>query len=238
MIGLISSLDQFLFHLANGAWVSPMLDRLMPALSVAGNAGALWLVSLGVLAILGGNTGRRMALAGLLGLAAGFLASDLVKEITMRPRPFAALPDVRLLVPEPGSYAFPSGHTTSAFAAASGTVLAAKRLLGRVPAWGWGMLALAAAIAYSRIYVGVHWPTDDAAGMLVGTACGWSASRLATRRGKSEGQDRPEETRDASEEAPEVECQPIRYRGGDETRNTHTAGGGRPLDRRLLQART
>ena len=136
-----------------------MLDRLMPALSVAGNAGAVWLGLLGALASLGGNTGRRMALAGLVGLAAGFLASDLVKEITMRPRPFAALPDVRLLVPEPGSYAFPSGHTTSAFAAASGTVLAAKRLLGRVPAWGWGMLALAAAIAYSRIYVGVHWPT-------------------------------------------------------------------------------
>ena len=210
MIGFIGSLDQFLFHLANGAWVSPMLDRLMPALSVAGNAGAVWLGLLGTLAILGGNTGRRMALAGLVGLAAGFLASDLVKEITMRPRPFAALPDVRLLVPEPGSYAFPSGHTTSAFAASSGTVLAAKRLLGRVPAWGWGMLALAAVLAYSRIYVGVHWPTDDAAGMLVGTACGWSGSRLATRRGKSEGPDRPEQTRDASEEAPEVECQPIR----------------------------
>ncbi len=110
MMGFIGSLDQFLFHLANGAWVSPMLDRLMPALSVAGNAGAVWLGLLGALAILGGNTGRRMALAGLVGLAAGFLASDLVKEITMRPRPFAALPDVRLLVPEPGSYAFPSGH--------------------------------------------------------------------------------------------------------------------------------
>ena len=71
------------------------------------------------------------------------------------------------------------------------------------------MLALTAAIAYARIYVGVHWPTDDAAGMLVGTACGWSGIRLTTRWGKSEGPDRPEETRDASEEAPEVECQPI-----------------------------
>ena len=49
MIGFIGSLDQFLFHLANGAWVSPMLDRLMPALSVAGNAGAVWLACWGLL---------------------------------------------------------------------------------------------------------------------------------------------------------------------------------------------
>lgn len=209
MICFISSLDQSLFHLANGAWVSLALDRLMPALSVAGNAGAVWLGLLGALAILGGNTGRKMALAGLVSLAVGFLASDLVKEITMRPRPFAALPDVRLLVPEPGSYALPSGHATSAFAAASGAVLAAKRLLGRVPAWGWEMLALAAAVAYSRIYVGVHWPTDVAAGILLGAACGWIGSRLATRRGKSGKPDRPEETGGSREDVREVEYQSV-----------------------------
>lgn len=66
----------------------------------------------------------------------------------MRPRPFLSLPDVRLLVSSPHSYAFPYGHITDAFAAASGAVLAAKRLLGRVSLWGWAMLALAAAISY------------------------------------------------------------------------------------------
>jgi undecaprenyl-diphosphatase len=185
MIGYIFSLDQFLLHLVNGVWTSPALDRLMPALSAAGNIGVLWLGLLGALAILGRKTGRKMALVGLIALAIGFVISDLLKEITMLPRPFTTLPDVRLLVPKPGSYAFPSGHATSAFAAASGTVLTAKRLLGRVPAWGWGMLALAAAVAYSRIYVGVHWPTDVVAGILLGTTCGWVGSRLVTRWGKS-----------------------------------------------------
>jgi undecaprenyl-diphosphatase len=207
MIGYIISLDQVLFHLVNGVWVSPPLDRLMPALSAAGNAGVIWLGLLGALAVLGGKTGRKMALAGLIALAIGFVTSGLLKEITMLPRPFATLPDVRLLVPEPRSYALPSGHATSAFAAASGAVLAAKRLLGRVPAWGWGMLALATAIAYSRIYVGVHWPTDVAAGILLGMACGWIGSRLARRREKSGRPDRPEETESSREEVSEVKYQ-------------------------------
>src|SRR5215204_911284 len=98
----------------------------------------------------------------------------LTKEMTMRPRPFAVLHHVRLLVSVPRSYAFPSGHTTNAFAASSGAVLVAKRFLKRVPFWGWSMLALAAAISYSRVYVGVHWPTDVAASVLLGLANGWA----------------------------------------------------------------
>jgi undecaprenyl-diphosphatase len=59
--------------------------------------------------------------------------------------------------------------------------LVAKRLLKRVPFWGWSMLALAAAISYSRVYIGVHWPTDVAAGVLLGLASGWAGFRLAFR---------------------------------------------------------
>lgn len=179
---LAAGLDVSLFHLMNGSWTIPALDRLMPALSWIGNLGAVWVLLLGSMAAFGKKTGRKIALAGLAALAIGFASSELLKELTMRPRPFLALPDVRLLIPEPSSYAFPSGHTTSAFAAASGAVLAARRLLGRVPLWGWGMLALAAAIAYSRIYVGVHWPTDVAAGIALGAASGWIGARLALRR--------------------------------------------------------
>jgi undecaprenyl-diphosphatase len=99
----------------------------------------------------------------------------------MRPRPLATLDHMRLLVGAPHSYSFPSGHTTSAFAAASAAALVAKRLLERVAIWGWVMLALAAAISYSRIYVGVHWPTDVAAGVMLGLASGWVGFRLAFR---------------------------------------------------------
>jgi len=190
-------MDQALFHLLNGVWTTPILDHIMPALSWMGNLGTVWIALLGAMAAFGKRTGRKIAVAGLAALAIGFAASEVIKEITMRPRPFLTFPDVRLLIPEPSSFAFPSGHTTSAFAAASGAVLAAKRLLQRVPLWGWGTLALAAAISYSRIYVGVHWPTDVAAGMLLGLASGWLGARLILRRW------RPSQKAIETEKAPE-----------------------------------
>jgi undecaprenyl-diphosphatase len=110
-----------------------LLDRLMLALSAAGRLGSLWLVLLGATVAVGKKTGRSIAFAGLVALAAGFAASDLVKELTMRPTPLLSLPDMHLLVSLPHSYASPSGHATSAVASASGAILAAKRLLGRWP---------------------------------------------------------------------------------------------------------
>jgi undecaprenyl-diphosphatase len=150
MIGPIDhivGIDQTVLHLINGVWTNPLLDLAMPAFSWIGNLGAVWIALLATMAAFGKKTGRTIALAGLAALAIGFVSSEAIKEITMRPRPFVAMPDVRLLVPEPRSFAFPSGHTTSAFAASSGAMLAARRVLKRVPLWGWGMLALAAAIS-------------------------------------------------------------------------------------------
>lgn len=184
MLDLVYSLDSYLFRLTNGGWVSPFLDHLVPALSLAGDHGAIWFLLLVAIAAFGKRAGRRMALAGLVALALGFLCSDLIKELTARPRPFLALGEVRLLVGVPHSWAFPSGHTTSSFAATSGVMLSARRLLGKVPLWGWGMLALAGAVSYSRLYVGVHWPTDVLAGMVLGTTSGWVGVRLTLRRWK------------------------------------------------------
>lgn len=198
--GSVAGADQYVFHLANAVYTAPVLDRVMPALSWAGNLGAIWLALLGALAVFGKKTGRRIALIGLGALALGFFASEIIKEITLRPRPFLSLDEVRLLVATPSSYAFPSGHTTSSFAVASGLFLGARRLVGRVPLWAWGSLALAVAISYSRLYVGVHWPTDVLAGVALGVASGWVASRpsvgrffgnlLAGLRGLVPGRDR------------------------------------------------
>jgi undecaprenyl-diphosphatase len=184
VIGLmnhITRIDQMLFCLVNGTWTNPLLDRAMPTFSWIGNLGAVWIALLGAMAAFGKKTGSRIALAGFAAFALGFVSSELTKEMTMRPRPFAVLHHVRLLVSVPRSYAFPSGHTTNAFAASSGAVLVAKRFLKRVPFWGWSMLALAAAISYSRVYVGVHWPPDVAASVLLGLANGWAGFRLAFR---------------------------------------------------------
>ncbi|MDQ3924024.1 MAG: phosphatase PAP2 family protein [Actinomycetota bacterium] len=101
----------------------------------------------------------------------------------MQPRPFLSLSDVRLLVSPPSSYSLPSVNATYAFAASSGALLAARRLLGRVSLWGWSFLALAVAISYSRIYVGVHYPTDVLSGALLGLFAGWLAAFIVDRFG-------------------------------------------------------
>jgi len=181
LVNHIAGADRALFHLVNGAWTTPLLDRVMPLLSEIGNFGAVWLLILGALAAFGKTTGRKIALAGLAAFAMGFAGSHIMKDLVMRPRPFAVLPGVRLLIPEPGSFAFPSGHTTSSIAVASGAVLAARKLLGKMPLWGWSMLALAVAISYSRIYVGVHWPSDVAAGALFGVFSGWLGAKFGLR---------------------------------------------------------
>ena len=178
----------------------------MPTLSRAGNFGAVWLVLLGVIAVFGKRAGRTAALAGLLAFVLGHAASDVLKEITLRPRPFASLPAVRTLVAEPGSYAFPSGHAASAFSVGTGVALAARRSLGRVPASAWGMLVLAAAISYSRVYVGVHYPTDVVAGAGLGFACGWIGARCAVgAQSRPGGPGSSGKTGGTLEEDPEVQ---------------------------------
>ncbi len=193
MMNYLMGMDVGLFHLTNAVWTNPLLDTLMPPESDRKPWGSVARPAQRDRR-LRREAGRRIALAGLVALAIGFVSSAVIKEITMRPRPFAVLPDVRVLVGAPHSYALPSGHTTSAFGAASGVLLAAKRFLGRVPVWGWGMLALAAAIAYSRLYVGVHWPTDVAAGIVLGMASGRAGVHLALRRWRRSDLGRPERT--------------------------------------------
>ena len=186
--------DQALFQSINGAWTAPALDWLMTTLSRAGNSGAVWLALLGAIAVFGKRTGRAVALAGLFALVLGHVASDALKELTVRPRPLASVLDARLLVSMPRSYAFPSGHATSAFSTATGVVLVARWSLKRVPLWGWGMLVLAAAISYSRVYVGVHYPTDVLAGASLGIACGWIGARCVAGLGGRLGRSgRPDE---------------------------------------------
>jgi undecaprenyl-diphosphatase len=173
--------NRFLFRLVNDVWISPTLDPFMILLGSINEYGVVWLVLLGALAALGGRTGRWAALAGLAAMVVGLAFSEVLKSIVMQPRPFVSLADVRLLVSPSGSYSFPSVNATYAFAAFSGASLTARRLLGRLPVWGWGFLALAVAVSYSRVYVGVHYPGDVLSGAIIGLSIGWLVASIGFR---------------------------------------------------------
>ena len=99
----------------------------------------------------------------------------ILKPLIGRVRPFAVNPLVELLVAAPLDASFPSGHTAVSFAA----VFALKA--SGSPLWK-PALVLASVIAFSRLYLYVHWPTDVLAGMLLGAALGQLAG-LVVKKG-------------------------------------------------------
>ena len=98
----------------------------------------------------------------------------ILKPLVDRVRPFAVNTAVELLTAPPLDASFPSGHTAASFAAAFALKASGSRLWK--PA-----LVLAAAIAFSRLYLYVHWPSDVLFGAVLGTALGYAGAWLAGR---------------------------------------------------------
>ncbi len=145
---------------------TPALDVAMSRLSQSANYSRLSLASAGLIAVAGGTTGRRAAVQGLasLGVTAA-VVNVIVKPLARRRRPDRLAGDVPVArhVRMPSSRSFPSGHSATAFAFATG--------IGRVsPTAAAPLHALAALVAYSRVHTGVHYPADVLAGALMGTA--------------------------------------------------------------------
>jgi diacylglycerol kinase family enzyme/membrane-associated phospholipid phosphatase len=141
---------------------APVLDRVLPRLTSAADHGVLWFGLAGAVALTG-TTGRRAATRGLASLAvASALANGPAKYLIRRQRPVLdAVPVLRLLTEQPGTTSFPSGHSASAAAFATGVSLESPAL---APLVG----ALAAGVAYGRIHTGVHYPADVVAGLALG----------------------------------------------------------------------
>lgn len=173
----LDALDLAVYR-AIAATPTPTLDAALGRLSNAANYSRLWLGVAGGLAVFGRH-GRRSA---VLGLAAIGLASAAVnigaKQLHPRARPdrlAAGVPSARH-VRMPHSTSFPSGHSASAFAFA---VAAGDEL----PLLSFPLLVLAAAVAYSRVHTGVHYPGDVVTGSLIGSVCA-GAVRAAARRSR------------------------------------------------------
>ena len=151
---------------------SPLLDSALPALGRAADHGVLWFAVAGAMGLARNRASRRAALRGLAALGVASATANLAgKTLVRRQRPVAdAVPLIRRLRQPPVSSSFPSGHTASAVAFATGVALEHPRLA--IP-----VAALAAGVGLSRVVTGVHYPSDVVAGAAIGVAAGLVTTR-------------------------------------------------------------
>lgn len=145
---------------------NPALDLLMPAITALGNSGLIWLLLAGILLLTPKH--RRAGAAVLAGLVLEIICCNMVlKPLVARVRPRDVNTAVQLLIARPDDFSFPSGHTGASFAAAAALFADRNRLW--IPS-----LILALLIAFSRLYLYVHYPTDILAGAAIGMMAGWA----------------------------------------------------------------
>lgn len=160
----------FIYDNCKTAW----LDVLMPLITRLGDSGAIWIALTAGLLI-----SRKYRKTGIVLCCALMLeaisCNGILKPFVARIRPFdadMANTAVQLLISRPTDFSFPSGHTAASFAVVSALYFCCAKLW--IPA-----LALALLIAFSRLYLYVHYPSDVVAGMLIGLFFGFTGYKLA-----------------------------------------------------------
>ena len=148
----------------------PFLDAVMPVITMLGDAGIFWMI----------KKTRRVGLGMGFAMLMGLLLCNLtLKPLCQRPRPYDYQYDVfgkmiPLIIERQHDFSFPSGHTISSFEAAGVIMLNNKK-------WGIAALILACLIAFSRLYLYVHYPTDVLASIVLGLGLALLGNYLAHR---------------------------------------------------------
>ena len=152
-----------------------VLDPLMKVYTQMGNTGMLF-IALGVLLLFFKPT-RRAGVSALCAMLIGLVVVNFtIKPLVARARPWLVIENFVNLVPEHDPNSFPSGHTNAAFAFALAVCMSAPKKWMKVSA-----VCAAAVMGLSRLYVGVHFPSDVLAGAVIGSLCGllgaWGVSK-------------------------------------------------------------
>ena len=140
---------------------NPVLDKIMVFITSLGNDGLFW-IGLAILMLFFKKYRKCAVSIGISLILMELIGNVILKELIMRDRPCWIDPTVELLVKAPSSYSFPSGHTFAGFASAVTVFLNHKKE-------GIAAIVLATLIAFSRMYIFVHFPTDILGGMVFGT---------------------------------------------------------------------
>ena len=142
---------------------TPLLDIFMSNITKLGNAGIVWILLTIVLLLI-----PKTRKSGLILI----LCNGILKPLIARIRPFDVNSAIQLIVAKPHDYSFPSGHTAASFTAVMALYLAGEKKLWKIA------LVLAVLIAFSRLYLYVHYPTDVLGGIITGAIAGYIGYKL------------------------------------------------------------
>ena len=139
---------------------NPILDKIMLAITTLGDAGIFWILISVILICI--KKYRRIGITSLLALVFSlFFTNGILKNLFDRARPFTYDESIVLLIKEPFDSSFPSGHSSASMAAAVSIFIYNKKI--GIPA-----VILSLLIAFSRLYLFVHYPTDVITGLILG----------------------------------------------------------------------
>lgn len=174
MIDSILQLDQNILLFIQNHIRQEWMDWFWKGITHLGDGGIFWILLTIVLLI--PKKTRKAGIAAVFALVIGALITNLaVKNLVARTRPYEVIQGLRLMIEKQSDFSFPSGHTCASFSAAY-ALYRTKQVIPKK--WGIAALILATLIALSRLYVGVHYPTDVLGGLVIGLFSGWAGWKL------------------------------------------------------------
>ena len=172
MLDFLQALDGNILLFIQEHLRQPWMDGFWKAITHLGDGGFFWIAA--AAALLLWKSTRKAGISASLALVIGALITNVaLKNIVARIRPYEVVEGLMRIIERQHDFSFPSGHTCASFAAA----FALYKTLPR--RWGIACLVLAALISLSRLYVGVHYPSDVLGGAAVGIFAGWAGAALA-----------------------------------------------------------
>lgn len=164
MTSLINNFDTEIMFFIYSKLHFPILDKLMILITSLGDKGMIWII-IGLILLIN----KKTRVAGILTLAtlglSAIIGEGILKPLFQRPRPYSDYPTTLMLIDQLTSFSFPSGHTSSSFAAAYILSKFFKK-------WTFVLGGFAIVMGFSRMYLFMHYPTDVIVGALLGLVSG------------------------------------------------------------------